>query len=90
MTSVSGEVLLDALEDAQAVAVGQLEIEQHQIELRTELLQRFAGGPGLENAVAFFLEPLAQRPPDQRLVVNDQHRGGRHAVKYTNEAHPCQ
>ena len=84
-----GGGFLDALEHAQAVAVRQLEIEEHEVELGAELLQRLAGGSGLENAIAFLVEPLAQRPADQRLVIDDQQGGRGHVVKYTNEDCSC-
>ena len=74
-----GRGLLYALEHREAVAVGQLEIEEHEIDLGgREPLERLGGEAGLEDVEPGGGQPLAQRPAHQLLVVNDQDSGGRH------------
>ena len=49
MTSVSGDCSLMRRSTRQAVAVGQLEIEQHEVDAGRRLLERLRGGAGLED-----------------------------------------
>jgi len=73
-----GIMLLDLLQQAQTVGIGQLEVEQDEIDGVSQGLVRRAAAVGLEHAVALLLEPLAQRPADQRLIVHDQDRRRQH------------
>ncbi len=65
--------LLDAFEHRQAVAVGKLEVEEHEIDLgRRHPIERLGRETCLEDVIALGGQALAQRPADQRFVVNDQ------------------
>ena len=75
MTSVSGSASLMLLEDRQAVAVRQLVVEQHEIDPFSVALDGVGRRLGLDDAIAFLLEPLGQRPANQLLVVDDEHVG---------------
>ena len=87
ITSVSGLCSLMRREQRDAIVVGQAEVEQHQIDLRCELRHRLRAGAGFEQVVIVPAESLAQRPPDQRFVVNDENGCCGHKLKYTDEKH---
>ncbi len=65
-------MLLDALEDADAVAVRQFVVEQHEVDAVLAPGERRSGRFGFDDAVAFLGQPLAEREANQRLVVNDE------------------
>ena len=79
MTSVSGVGLLDLLQHRQAVGVGQLIVEQDEVDAapakRSSASRRRLG---FDDAVALCRQPLGQRPANQLLVVDDQNRGDGH------------
>ncbi len=77
-----GRGLLDSTEHGQTVAIGQPEVEQHEVESWPHLLEGFSDGTRLENAVAFLGKALPQGPAEQRLVVDDEQRCG-HDGKYS-------
>ena len=78
MTSVSGSVVLDLLQDRQAVGVGQREVEQDQVYAVAMLGDGVAGRAGLDGPVALFFQPVDERPANEGLIVNDQDGGVRH------------
>ena len=71
-------VLLDLLQQCQAVGVGQLEVEQDEIDGLFQALQRFAPRRRFGDAIMLGRQPLDERPPNQRLVIDDQDRGAGH------------
>jgi hypothetical protein len=70
-----GIVIFDALEDLEAVRIGQAVIEQHQIGRRLELRAGVFSRRRLQHVVPLAAQPLAQRPANQRFVVDDQNGG---------------
>ena len=79
MTSVSGSVSLICLSTVSPSASGRPIVEQHEIDAVAMLRDRVGGGAGLERAIALLLEAVDERPANQRLVVDDQDCGFRHA-----------
>jgi hypothetical protein len=60
-------------EDGEAVAIGQLEVEEHEIDFgRREPLERLRREPGFDHVVVLGGQPLTQRPAHERFIVNDQ------------------
>ena len=70
--------LFDVLQNAETIPVRQLEIKQHQIDVFRGVLNGSGRSLGLEDVVSLLLEALLQRPPQQRLVIDDQQRGTGH------------
>jgi hypothetical protein len=64
------------LQNREAVAVWQLEIQQRQVDFGHRAIERFAGAARLDDLVPLPLKPLAQRPANQRFVVDDENGGG--------------
>jgi hypothetical protein len=56
----------------QAVAVRQLEVQQHQIDVGDRLAQGTRARLCLGDLEPTLFQSLLQRPPDERLVVDDQ------------------
>ena len=73
-----GVELLDALEHGHAVHVGQLVIEEHEIDAVARALERLLAGAGLLDVIPFGAHPLGQRPANQLLVVDHQNPCARH------------
>ena len=75
MTGSLGVALADLAQNLDAVAVGQSEIEQHQVEgMLGHSRQPFAAVVGGLDLVAFKLQQSLQRFADGGFVVDDQHR----------------
>ena len=90
MTSVSGLAGLDLPQDVQAVAVGQLVVEQHQVHTAfAKAFERVRSGPRFQNPITFVLKPACKRPSNQLFVVDDEDRGGRHQVVSVSGATPA-
>jgi hypothetical protein len=81
-----GILLLDRAQQRQPVAVGQLEVEQDQVDPVAQALARGGHAVRLEDGVALALEAIAQREADQRLVVDDQDRRGGHGREHITTA----
>ena len=62
----------------EAVAVRQPQVEQDEVDFRRNLRDRGGGRRGLADRVSVVPKPLAQRPADQILVVNDENVCGAH------------
>jgi len=76
-----GAHALQALQDLQAVAVGELQVkEDHLGLLRLGRLDRAGTAVRLAGAVALALQEVPEALPDGRLVVNDQD-GGWHGTR---------
>ena len=82
-----GVVLLDPAQHGDAVDVGQLVVEQHEIDAVGDALERLLAGRRLHHVVPVGPQALDQRPADQRLVVDDQDRGvGRSSIGAVDRA----
>jgi hypothetical protein len=69
------------LQDDEAVAIRQPEIEEHEIDVRAALRDGFLRRARLDDRVPIAGQSLCQRPANQLLIVNDQD-GGRHNGDY--------
>ena len=72
--------LLDLAEDADAVGIRKLVVQEHEVHAFRKLLERGAAGVSFEDLVTLGLQPFGQRPPDQRFVVHDENGWMRHGV----------
>ena len=75
MTSVSGSVSLICLSTASPLASGSAKSSSTRSAPSRCCATASLAVPASTRAVAFFLEAVDQRPANQRLVVDDQHRG---------------
>ena len=67
-------MLLDAPQHGDAVHVWQLVVEQHEVNVFMNPLERLRAVLGLEHVITIGGQPLGQRPSDQLFVVNDENR----------------
>ena len=73
MTPTSGAFALDLLEQVKAVAVRQIDVEQHEIEEAVlNTLQTFFAGRGGIRLVTLQLQQLLEAFANFALVVNDE------------------
>ena len=78
MTAELRVALTDVGQHFHAIAAGQRQVEQHQVEgLAGDARQAVFAALGGVDAVAFELEQGLERFADLRLVVHDQDRGSR-------------
>ena len=67
--------MADTPQQRQVVGIGQAEVEQRDRDRSRGLLQareRLPGAASFDDGIARAFETFAHRPPDERLVVNDQ------------------
>ena len=68
-----GVVFLDLLQHREAVGIGEAEVQQNEIDAFPMAFHRLRSGGRFEDVVALLSEPIGERPPDQRLIVDDEH-----------------
>ena len=73
-----GIVLLDPAQHRDPVDVGQLVVEQDEIDAGGDPLERLLAGRRLDHVVSVGAQAFDQRPADQRFVVDDENRGVGH------------
>lgn len=65
-------------QNIEPVAVGKVKIEENEIRLGREPFESLRSGACFEQVVAFLSESHPQRHAQERLIVDDEYRCGRH------------
>ena len=81
----------DLAQHRDAVGVGELVVEQDEVDALAHLLERPRARLRLEDLIALTLEPLGQRPADQGFVIDNEngwrwHMAGSGAPKVPAQA----
>ena len=83
-------LLLDLAQHRHAVDVGQLVVEQHQVDAVGDAIERLLAGRRLDDLVAVGAQPLGERPANQLFVVDDEDGGvSHHAAPVSSHGPRC-